>query len=74
MMQGLSDKYLELQAYSDSSFSCSCIDSMLFGISYSSSGVDAVSIDATKCLSIVAGALLSIYLECALSIDAEIWC
>ncbi|KAF3516880.1 hypothetical protein DY000_02059864 [Brassica cretica] len=60
-------------AYSDSSFSCSCIDTMLFGISCTSSGVDVVLINATKCLSIVAGALLSIELECALSIDADIW-
>ncbi|KAF3580944.1 hypothetical protein DY000_02031026 [Brassica cretica] len=61
-------------AYSDSSFSCSCIDSMLFGISWTLSGVDVVSIDATKCLSIVSGALLSIDLEFPLSIDADIWC
>ncbi|KAF3594342.1 hypothetical protein DY000_02022052 [Brassica cretica] len=68
----ISDKYQELQAYSDSSFSCSCIDSMWFGISCASSGIDVVSIDATKCLSIVAGSLMSIDLECALSIDADI--
>ncbi|KAF3596348.1 hypothetical protein DY000_02021993 [Brassica cretica] len=61
-------------AYSDSSFSCSCIDSMWFGISCSSSGGDAVSIDATKCLSIVAGAFLSLDLERAPSVDADTCC
>ncbi|KAF2603038.1 hypothetical protein F2Q70_00027074 [Brassica cretica] len=74
MMQGFSDKYLELQAYADSSFSSSCIDFILFCISCSASGVDVVSIDATKCLSVDAGALLSIDLERSLSIDADIWC
>ncbi|KAF2595569.1 hypothetical protein F2Q68_00009808 [Brassica cretica] len=34
-------------AYADSSFSSSCIDSILFCITCSSSGVDVVSIDAT---------------------------
>ncbi|KAF2541240.1 hypothetical protein F2Q68_00030892 [Brassica cretica] len=61
-------------AYADSSFSSSCIDSILFCISCSASGVDVVSIDATKCLSVDAGALLSIDLERSLSIDADIWC
>ncbi|KAF2583299.1 hypothetical protein F2Q68_00004665 [Brassica cretica] len=59
-MQGFSDKYLEPQAYADSSFSSSCIDSILFCISCSASGVDVVSIDATKCLSVDAGALLGL--------------
>ncbi|KAF2555907.1 hypothetical protein F2Q68_00016209 [Brassica cretica] len=53
-------------AYADSSFSSSCIDSILFCITCSASGVDVVSINATKCLSVDAGALLSI--------DADIWC
>ncbi|KAF3484990.1 hypothetical protein F2Q69_00054346 [Brassica cretica] len=74
MMQGFSDKYLELQAYSESLFTCSCIASMWFGISCASSGMDVVSIDATKFLSIVVGVALSIDLECAPSIDAAIWC
>ncbi|KAF3513287.1 hypothetical protein F2Q69_00006007 [Brassica cretica] len=52
-----------------SSFSSSCIDSILFCISFSASGVDVVSIDATKCLSVDAGALLSIDLERSLSSD-----
>ncbi|KAF2547251.1 hypothetical protein F2Q70_00021272 [Brassica cretica] len=58
-------------AYADSSFSSSCIDSILFCISCSASGVDVVSIDATKCLSVDASALLSIDLEHSLSIDAD---
>ncbi|KAF3605120.1 hypothetical protein DY000_02049098 [Brassica cretica] len=61
-------------AYSDSSFSCSCIGSMWFGISCTSSAIDVVSIDATKCLSIVSGALLSIDLECPPLNDADIRC
>ncbi|KAF3599308.1 hypothetical protein F2Q69_00036201 [Brassica cretica] len=61
-------------AYADSSFSSSCIDSILFCISCWSSGVDVVSIDAIKCLSVDAGALLSIDLERFLVIDADIWC
>ncbi|KAF2598700.1 hypothetical protein F2Q68_00009797 [Brassica cretica] len=61
-------------AYYDSSFSCSCIDSMWFGISCASSGMDVVSIVATRCLSIVAGVALWIDLECAPSIDADILC
>ncbi|KAF3582248.1 hypothetical protein DY000_02031581 [Brassica cretica] len=61
-------------AYFDRSFSCSCIDSMWFGISCASSAIDVVSIDATKCLSIVSGDLLSIDLECPPSNDADIWC
>ncbi|KAF3601845.1 hypothetical protein F2Q69_00035763 [Brassica cretica] len=47
-------------AYADSAFSSPCIDSILFCSSCSASGVDVVSIDATKCLSVDAGALLSI--------------
>ncbi|KAF3507119.1 hypothetical protein F2Q69_00006204 [Brassica cretica] len=57
---------LVLEAYADSLFSCSCIDSILFCINCSSSGVDVLSIDATRCLSLVAGVVLSI--------DADIWC
>ncbi|KAF3532311.1 hypothetical protein DY000_02038269 [Brassica cretica] len=59
-------------AYADSSFSSSCIDSILFCISCSSSGVDVVSIDATKCLSVDAGALLSIDLERFLSTESDV--
>ncbi|KAF3577512.1 hypothetical protein DY000_02033089 [Brassica cretica] len=65
---------VDMLAYVDRSFSSSCIDSILFCISCSSSGVDVVSIDATKCLSVDAGALLSIDLERFLVIDADIWC
>ncbi|KAF2612267.1 hypothetical protein F2Q70_00012111 [Brassica cretica] len=39
-------------AYADSSFSSSCIESSLFCISLSSSGVDVVSSDAGALLSI----------------------
>ncbi|KAF3589547.1 hypothetical protein F2Q69_00029135 [Brassica cretica] len=47
-MQGFSDKYLELQAYSDSSFRFSCIDSMWFGIRCASSGAFPAVPEATR--------------------------
>ncbi|KAF3537879.1 hypothetical protein F2Q69_00021611 [Brassica cretica] len=73
-LQTIKASVYSLQAYSDSSFSCSCIDSMWFGISYTSSGMDVVLFDVTRGLSIIVGVELPIDLVCAPLIDADIWC